>query len=218
MITTSKRIAISKTARYYIMGKPSAKINSVWFVLHGYGQLAEDFIKIFEPIKNETTLIIAPEALNKFYIKGFSGKVGSAWMTKEDRENEIKDYVNYLDSVYEDVIKFGLLSKTKITVLGFSQGTAAACRWISKGKSKVDRLILWGGSVPPDVELLSSKDLLNSINLTIIVGDKDEFISAEQIENEEQRLRKNDIKHSLVIFDGKHAIQKETLLKISEGC
>jgi predicted esterase len=56
MITTSKRIAISKTARYYITGKPSTKINSVWFVLHGYGQLAEDFIKYFEPIKDETML------------------------------------------------------------------------------------------------------------------------------------------------------------------
>ena len=214
MITTSKRIAISKTARYYIMGKPSAKINSVWIVLHGYSQLAENFIKIFEPIKNETTLIIAPEALNKFYIKGFSGKVGSAWMTKEDRENEIKDYVNYLDSVYDDVIKFGLLSKTKITVLGFSQGTAAACRWISKGKSKVDRLILWGGGVPPDVDLELSKELFNSLQLTIIVGDKDEFISAEQIEKEDQRLKKNNIKYSLILFEGKHVIRKETLLKI----
>ena len=214
MITTSKRIAISKTARYYIMGEPSEKINSVWFVLHGYSQLAEDFIKIFEPIKNDTTLIIAPEALNKFYIKGFSGKVGSAWMTKEDRENEIKDYVNYLDSVYEDVIKLGLLSKTKITVLGFSQGTAAACRWISKGKSKVDRLILWGGGIPPDVDLELSKELFNSLQLTIVVGDKDEFISAEQIEKEEQRLKKNNIKYSLILFEGKHVIKKEILLRL----
>ena len=196
------------------MGKPSAKINSVWFFLHGYGQLAEDFIKYFEPIKNETTLIVAPEALNRFYVKGFNGKVGSAWMTKEDRENEIKDYVNYLDSVYDDVIKFGLLSKTKVTVLGFSQGTATACRWISKGKSKVDRLILWGGGVPPDVDLELSKELFNSLQLTIVAGDKDEFISAEQIEKEEGRFKKNNIKYSLIMFEGKHAIKKEILLKL----
>jgi len=214
MITTSKRITISKTARYYIMGKPSAKINSVWFVLHGYGQLAEDFIKYFEPIKNETTLIIAPEALNRFYVKGFSGKVGSAWMTKEDRENEIKDYVNYLDSVYEEVIKLGLLSKAKITILGFSQGTATACRWITQSKLKVDRLILWGGGIPPDVDLESSKELFNSIQLTIVVGDKDEFITSEQIEKEEQRLKKNNIKYSLILFEGKHLIKKEVLLRL----
>jgi len=210
----TKNISVYKTARYFVMGKPSARINSVLFVLHGYSQLAEDFIKTFESLENETTLIIAPEALNRFYVKGFSGKVGSAWMTKEDRENEIKDYVNYLDSVYDDVIKFGLLSKTEITVLGFSQGTATACRWISKGKSKVDRLILWGGGVPPDIDLESSKEIFNSLRLTVVVGDKDEFISVEQIEKEKQHLEKNNIKYSLIIFEGKHVIKKEILLKL----
>lgn len=210
----TKNITTQKTARYFLMGKPSEKTKSVLIVLHGYGQLAEDFIKYFELIKNETTLIIAPEALNRFYIKGFSGKVGSTWMTKEDRENEIKDYVNYLDSVYDDVIKFGLLAKTKITVLGFSQGTVTACRWISKGKSKVDRLILWGGGIPPDIELESLRELFNSLQLTIIVGNKDEFISTEQIEKEEQRLKKNNINYSFILFEGKHIIKKETLLEL----
>ena len=214
MSVISKNITTQKTARYFLIGKPSEKIKSVLFVLHGYGQLAEDFIKFFEPIKNETLLIIAPEALNRFYIKGFNGKVGSTWMTKEERESEIKDYVNYLDIVYEDVINFGLLSKTKITVLGFSQGTIAACRWIAKGKSKVDRLILWGGGVPPDVDLELSKELFNLLQLTIVVGDKDEFISAEQIEKEEKLLKKNNIKYSLVMFEGKHIIKKEILLKL----
>ncbi|NJD22803.1 MAG: alpha/beta hydrolase [Melioribacter sp.] len=214
MSLTAKNILIQKTARYFLIGKPSEKIKSALIVLHGYGQLAEDFIKYFEPIKNETTLIIAPEALNRFYIKGFSGKVGSTWMTKEDRENEIKDYVNYLDAVYDDVIKFGLLSKTKITVLGFSQGTVTACRWLSKGKSKVNRLILWGGGIPPDVDLETSNELFNSLQLTIVVGDKDEFILPEQIEKEELRLRKNNIKYSLLLFEGKHIIKKEILLKL----
>ncbi len=159
-------------------------------------------------------MIIAPEALNRFYIKGFSGKVGSTWMTKEDRESEIKDYVNYLDSVYDEVINFSLLSKIKITVLGFSQGTITACRWLSKSKSKADRLILWGGGVPPDVDLEFSRELFNSLQLTIIVGNKDEFISAEQIEKEEQQLKKNNINYSLILFEGKHIIKKETLLEL----
>ena len=214
MSLTTKNITIQKTARYFLIGKPSEKIKSALIVLHGYGQLAEDFIKYFEPIKNETTLIIAPEALNRFYIKGFSGKVGSTWMTKEDRENEIKDYVNFLDAVYDDVIKFGLISNITITVLGFSQGTVTACRWLSKRKSKVDRLILWGGGIPPDADLESSSELFNSLQLTIVVGDKDEFISPEQIDKEEQRLKKNNIKYSLMLFEGKHIIKKEILLKL----
>jgi predicted esterase len=210
----AKNISVKKTARYFVLGESSAQIDSVWFVLHGYSQLAEDFIKFFEAAKNENVLIVAPEALNRFYVKGFSGKVGAAWMTKEDRENEIKDYVNYLDSVYDEVIKYGQLSKTKITVLGFSQGTETACRWISKGKSNADRLILWGGRIPPDVDLESSKEIFNSIELTIVVGNKDEFVSAEQIEKEEERLKKNNIKYSLITFDGVHALKREILLRL----
>ena len=75
-------------------------------------------------------------------------------------------------------------------------------------------LILWGGGIPPDVDLESSSELFNSLQLTIVVGDKDEFISQEQIEKEEQRLKKNNIKYSLLLFEGKHIIKKEILLKL----
>lgn len=214
MITTSKRITISKTARYYILGKHSEKINSVWIVLHGYGQLAAEFIKYFKALKNESTLIVAPEALNKFYLKGFSGNVGATWMTKEGRENEIIDYVNYLDSVYDEAIKYGLLGNVKINVLGFSQGTATACRWISKGKSKIDRLILWGGEIPKDIDLASVKQIFNSIDLEIVLGNEDEFISEEQLMMEIKRLNEIKLNHKIYRFNGKHEIKADMLRQL----
>lgn len=214
MSTTSKRITISKTARYFIMGEPSEKINSVWIVLHGYGQSAEEFVGYFKTLHNESTLIVAPEALNRFYLKGFGGKIGATWMTKEDRESEITDYVNYLDSVYDEVIKYGLLGKVKVTVLGFSQGTATACRWISKGNSTIDRLILWGGGIPKDVNLKSAQTLFNSIDLTIVLGDKDEFIPEEQITEEIKRLNEVKLNHRIYRFSGKHEIQAGVLRQL----
>jgi len=214
MITTSKRITISKTARYYIMGQPSEKINSVWIVLHGYGQLAEEFIRYFKTVVNESTLLVAPEALNRFYLKGFGGKIGATWMIKEERENEINDFVNYLDSVYDEVIKYGLFRNAKITVLGFSQGTATACRWITKGRSKIDRLILWGGGIPADVNLQSSLTILNSVNLTIVVGDKDEFIPEEQLMKEIKRLNEIKLNHKIYRFNGRHEIKAGVLRQL----
>lgn len=214
MVTTSKRIIISKTARYYILGKHSEKINSVWIVLHGYGQLAEEFIKYFKPVTNETTIVIAPEALNRFYMKGFGGKIGATWMTKEAREEEINDYVNYLDSVYDEVIKYGLTDNAKVTVLGFSQGTAAACRWITKGKSKIERLILWGGGIPPDVDLEFSQKLFNSINLEIVIGNEDQFISEEQMEKEIKRFEEIKLNYKIHRFNGKHEIKADILRQL----
>ncbi len=214
MNINQKYIKVEKNARYFVLGAPSEKIKSVWFVLHGYGQLAEDFIKYFKLAVNESALVVAPEALNRFYLKGFGGKTGATWMTKEEREKEINDYVNYLDSIYDEVIKYGLFTPAKVTVLGFSQGTATACRWIANGKSKVNRLILWGGGIPHDVELRSSEKLLNSIRLEIVVGDKDEFISKDQIKKEINRLEENKINYKLHKFNGGHEIKAEILQQL----
>jgi predicted esterase len=214
MIVNTKRINVSKTARYYILGAPTKKINSVWIVLHGYGQLAENFIEYFKPVANETTLVVAPEALNRFYLNGFSGKTGSTWMTKEDRENEIKDYVEYLDSVYNEVVKYGLLGKAKITLLGFSQGAATASRWLSLGKSKIDRLILWGGFVPDDVNSEPAINILSFVKPLMVLGDKDEFISEDNLQKEVQRLNKIKLSHEVFCYEGKHEIKAEILRQI----
>ena len=40
--------------------------------------------------------IIAPQGLHKFYLEGTSGRVGASWMTKENREDDIKNYLVYL--------------------------------------------------------------------------------------------------------------------------
>ena len=61
-----KNISITKTARYFILGDASEKIEEVWFVCHGYAQLANYFIKNFEVLDNGKNLIVAPEGLSRF--------------------------------------------------------------------------------------------------------------------------------------------------------
>jgi predicted esterase len=206
-----QNITISKTARYYLSQEISDKIKSVWFVLHGYGQLAEEFIQNFDAISNVNTLIVAPEALNRFYWKGFAGKIGATWMTKEDRLNEIKDYINFLDMVYSEVMGNCSSKNVKVLVLGFSQGTATVCRWIVNSKVKVDKLILWGGTIPPDINIKSSEKILEASKLTIVIGGEDEFINENQVDLEIKRLKENKLFYQLIRFDGKHEIKPEIL-------
>lgn len=54
------RIAVARTARYFTLGRAERE---VWFVLHGYGQLADRFLRHFDPIDDGTRLIVAPEGL-----------------------------------------------------------------------------------------------------------------------------------------------------------
>ena len=209
-----KNITVSKTARYFIFGDPVAEIEQIWFVCHGYAQLADDFITNFESLNNGKHLIIAPEGLHRFYWKGFSDEVVASWMTRVDRTDEINDYVKYLDAVYLEVASQVKNKNVKINVLGFSQGTSTICRWIVNKKYKVDNLILWGGAFPADVDLQSNKIYFNSINVFFVVGDGDQFIKEDAIKEHKKILINNQIRHKLIRFKGKHEIPKGDIVGI----
>ena len=210
-----KNITISKTARYYTLGDISDNTNEVWFVFHGYGQLAQYFIKKFEAIKKTNNIIVAPEALNLFYWQGFTGRVAASWMTKEKREIEIIDNVNFLNTVFQDVIAGLQKNNVKVNVLAFSQGTATACRWIIKSKIKIDNLFLWADKFPHDIDYSENKDFINTFNSYFVIGDKDEFLSVNQIEKHKNEIEEKGIKTRLISFEGKHEIPEQELKKIS---
>src|SRR6267154_2573155 len=161
-------VSTPRSARYFTVGSP-AHAAEVWFACHGYGQLASRFLERFRPIEAERRCIVAPEGLSRFYLTESPAerRVGSSWMTREDRLHEIDDYIRYLDALYRTVAS----GQSTVTVLGFSQGTATACRWAAVGASRVDRLILWGGEVPPDLDLTR----LRVPRLTLVYGTRDEF-------------------------------------------
>ena len=146
-----RNITTSKQARYFLSQKPHAQIDEVWIVLHGYGQLANSFLNWFNPIFSKNKLFISPEGLHRFYWQGFNGKVAASWMTKEDRLDDIKDYVIYLNNIL-DHIKPQLSANTFYHLLGFSQGAATACRWLDLGSIELHSLTLWGGTFPDDID------------------------------------------------------------------
>lgn len=209
-----KHITISKTARYFLLGDPSGEIDRVWFVCHGYGQLASYFLKNFEVLDNGKNLIVAPEGLHRFYWNGFEGKVVACWMTKEDRLNDISDYVNYLDKVYEEVIASLKNRNVKITVLGFSQGVATVTRWLTMGKAKPEKLILWAGIFPPDLKFDPDQNIFNQMDTRMVVGMKDPFLKEIDLDEYEKVLKNTGIKYQLIRFDGKHEIEPSVLLNL----
>jgi len=211
----NKTISVSKTARYFILGEPGDQITHVWFVCHGYGQLASDFLQDFEVLNNGKNLIIAPEGLHRFYMKRFTGKIGASWMTKEDRIDDIKDYVNYLDKLYDEVLMGFKGRNLRINVLGFSQGTATVCRWLCNGKAKADNLILWAGVFPPDLNFEVDKTIFNSLNIKMLVGDNDEFIEMVNIEEHKKLLQQNNINYELISYKGTHTIDAHTLKELA---
>jgi len=205
------RLSVTRSARYYTLGEPGESVREVWVVLHGYGQLAARFLRHFEPIDDGARLIVAPEGLSRFYLTEDPAerRVGATWMTREDRLAEIDDYVRYLDAVYEDVLRSIDRAQINVTVLGFSQGATTACRWMAMGASRIDRLIVWGGEVPSDV------DLPRAARLILVYGSRDKFFTPKVVAATEARLREHGIPYELMPFDGGHEIDAAALKKVA---
>ena len=209
-------LSVARTARYYTLGEPGAM--EVWFVCHGYGQLAGRFLRRFEPIADGSRLVVAPEGLNRFYVGSGEHRdqpVGATWMTREDRLNEIADYVKYLDAVYADVFG-GKPTAARVRALGFSQGAATASRWVARGTARVDELVLWGGELPPDLDLGAAAERLKKVRVTLVAGTRDEYITPKILTGIERRLGEQAIPFRKQVFDGGHEIEPAALRQLAE--
>jgi predicted esterase len=210
-------LTVTKTARYFTLGDVHETLRQVWFVCHGYGQLARRFLRHFDVLDDGHRLIVAPEALSRFYVETGAGgshadvPVGATWMTREDRLSEIADYVSYLDALYAQVLQDVRRERVEVCVLGFSQGVATVCRWVGAASCKVDGLILWGGLIPSDLELPPVAPVLRELRLTTVVGERDSAVSRELIDKQEERLSELGVPHRLVTFDGGHHLDRTVL-------
>ena len=210
----AKYISVQKTARYYTLGNLSKHTENIWFVCHGYGQLANYFIKNFQVLDNEKNYVIAPEGLHRFYKSGMLGRVGATWMTSEDRLNDIKDYINYLNQLYFELLQDINTENVTINILGFSQGAATICRWIADRKIRFDKLILWAGIFPPDLDFKINRDILQKAKIHLVYGDQDEFFKKETLDIYLSELKKNNITAEIIRFKGGHEITIEALRRI----
>jgi predicted esterase len=212
MNPTSKNIEVKRKARYFTNELNIEKIETVWFLLHGYGQLAENFIKKFPALDNSSNYTVAPEALSRFYTDDGFGKIGASWMTREERENEIDDYVYYLTQLYGTVVKEFKGKKVKLNVFAFSQGTSTACRWLQKSGIKADKLILWGGFLPPDFNLAGWKNVFGS--LLLVTGKKDEYLPLEKLEEGKRIIEKYYVDYFVHVFNGGHEMKEKVVNEV----
>ena len=211
-----KQISIPKTHKYSQLGEFSEKTKTVWIVLHGYGMLSEFFIKKFECILNEKTVVIAPEGSNRFYLDNNYSRVGASWMTKLDKEKDIEDNISFIGTLYTKIVDDIGHNNFKLKTLGFSQGGATLVRWIMSNSIKVDSLILWGSDIPQDSLTNQNKSRWSSINIKIVIGKKDEYISDENKKKVIDAVNSYGLSYKLIEYDGPHKIIESVLIKLDD--
>ena len=182
-------LQVKRTARYFTLGELNESTQNVWFVLHGYGQLAQFFIRKFEVLNDGQTFIVAPEALSRFYLEGVSGRVGASWMTKEERPHEISDYIFYLNHLYDTLLEGRDVYKLTINFLGFSQGTAT----------------------------LIDPSKLTNVPTTLVYGLQDEYLVQLDAQKYEEPIRFAIPHLEVVTFGGRHTVDPTTLHQLVKG-
>ncbi|WP_323757150.1 alpha/beta hydrolase [Roseivirga sp.] len=209
------KISFEYSARFHTLGQASEDIEQLWFVCHGHGQLAKYFIRKFEVLNDGKTFVVAPEGLSRYYLEGFTGRVGATWMTKEDRLSDIENYLTYLDRVF-NTVKSQLKSNVQVNLLGFSQGAATISRFATQTEVQFDKLILWAGIFPPDLPPLESTERLNDKKVYWVYGTEDQYLSAGVMEEQEALANRLKIKPTVKSFKGEHELSNEVLLEIAD--
>jgi predicted esterase len=212
-------LPVSRTARYFTIGEPHSGVRELWFVCHGYGQLAGRFVRHFEAIAAPERLIVAPEALSRFYVE-VSGKthadthVGASWMTREDRLSDIEDNIEYLDALHAHIWASLDGASPSFTAFGFSQGVATVARWLERTRVHVDRALFWGNALPADIDLAAAP-ALRAARIASIAGTADEHATPELLATQDARLTTNGIAYERVSFNGSHRIDREVLMRLA---
>ena len=216
-----RHLEVVRTARYWVLGDAVAYPAEVWFVLHGYQQLARRFLERFDTLADGTRVVVAPEGLSRFYVDQAPGRhgpaspVGATWMTREDRENEIADYVRYLD-LLADTLLHGKAPTPRVTVLGFSQGVATAARWTALGRMRPDRLVLWGDWMPSDLDLDAAQRVWVRTEVILVRGDQDPLLTDRGAAAEEAtRVRAAGLEVRHIGYEGGHDLDAAALATLA---
>lgn len=198
-------IQVTKSARYFSSGNPAAK--KMLIALHGYGQLAQFFIRKFSGI-SEDWYVVAPEGMHRFYLNGHSGRVGASWMTREAREKDIEDNLGWMERLIEHLCSKN--SYEEIVLLGFSQGAATASRYFYTTGQSIDRLIIWASVFPPDIDKVQLFDRQKTQKRNVFVlGANDAFFDEQQ--RKDALLFFRELGFETVEFEGNHDVDAKTL-------
>jgi predicted esterase len=222
-VSTEHHLSVPRSARYFAIGEPTPRADELWIVCHGYGQLAGPFIETFERIASPSRVIVAPEALSRFYLDpnrkpgDRNPAVGATWMTREDRDHEIADHVRYLDLLVDHLRASMAPGGVRLRVLGFSQGVATVVRWAMRSSTRADELILWAGGFPPDVDLPAFAARLGSAPLTMVGGTRDQLAPWAAAEEQIRRLSAAGIGVRSLTFDGGHRLDNDTVVKLASA-
>ena len=186
MTIETRTIGVTTHGRYLVVEpRAAASVPAPLLVgFHGYGEDAPAHLARLTGIPGiERWRVVSVQGLHRFYRRR-SESVVASWMTREDREWMIRDNIDYVAAVVEEV-KRERPSLEAVVFAGFSQGAAMAYRAAVLGELRPRGVIALGGDIPPELD----RDALASIPGALIGrGEQDEWYTAGKHAADRDRL------------------------------
>lgn len=199
------KLKVEKAAHYMAYGNPGLNTTHIWLACHGYAQNFQAFGEAFQLLDPDEHFVLIPSGMSHFYGKGFRGNVVSSWMTSFEREDEIEAYVSFFNQMFYELFDTHTFDhKVKMMGFGFSQGTATISRYAAIGRFSFDQLVLCGGRLAK--EIIDGDLLFKQATPKIhsFYGDKDPFLNEEKLNEQELKLKVNEIPFKNVFINAKH--------------
>ncbi|WP_281613723.1 hypothetical protein [Flammeovirga sp. SubArs3] len=207
-------VSIKMDAPFYTNGNQSEETEHLWFLFHGYGQLAEHFMRRFDIVDPKKHHVVALQGLSRFYLDNKYEKIGASWMTRMEREKDIIHQKRYIDEVYYDRLFNTKVFDIKKNFFAFSQGGATLMRWLKNTQPEVDSIVMWGADFPHELSPEDFSFLNEEVNLIYVIGENDPFLEMIKLERIKKLLNDLTCNTEIVTFKGGHHVHRETLQKI----
>lgn len=178
---------------YVTYQNPDAKnIDSVVVLLHGLGSNKEDLISLapYFARQNPNTIFISPDAPQPCDMAPY----GFQWFSLQNRDpavmlKGIKETFPLLQQFIEEILKKYNVPKSRLIMLGFSQGTMMSLYTAPRLDTKIAGVIGYSGALLGGEELIDSG--FQKPPILLIHGDRDDVVLFSSMQKAEEILSKS---------------------------
>lgn len=197
-----RRVEVRATG--YYLAEPGRRSPAPTLIgLHGYGQTAEDFLRVARRTAGEDFAVAAGQGFNQIWDPA-TKKISFTWLTSYERDDSVLRNNLYLDATIDALVAEGMADPGAIFLLGFSQGSSVAYRYARDRPGKIRGVVSSCADLPPDVE--RNLPALAGTAVLVAYGLRDPVFPEAKPQHAAAALRAGGIDVEIVSFDKGHVV------------
>lgn len=212
MITTEDLSLEARVKLYYDLHRPSKTPAPLLIALHGYGANKRYMMREAKQIAPEEFAIVSLQGLYQHMREpkepGGPLRFGFGWVTNFRPEESIAIHHQAILDLIEKLTADGVVDRTKIFLLGFSQSCALNYRFAFSHPEYLRGIVGMCGGIPGDWDSNPNYQPTPA-KVFHLTGTRDEFYTTERVHDYEQQLGTRASSVTFKRYDAAHEIVQD---------